>query len=234
MEILKKAIVKATILLCGTVLINGCSMKNITTSKNIQSTHISNSKTSISQQNSSLIIENEFDATESYQTQQCGYETRYLGAGTNYLMRMVGLNAYKTNQEKYKEGVGTTIGSWVLSPLWLPLNVAYEIITFQPFYDYSDIRICDDYESHEEAKSLSNEGTFKGSISVENSYREQNVKFNVDDEAMPLDISLQNNDDIFASSKKSIDTSNGLTVKISGFYKVNGRLISVDETKKIK
>jgi hypothetical protein len=60
------------------------------------------------------------------------------------------------------------------------------------------------------------------------------MKFNIDYESMPLKIRLQDNNDMFATSKKSIDTSNGLSIKIKGYYIVDERLISVNETKKIK
>ena len=105
MEILKKAIVKATILLCGTVLINGCSMKNSTVSKSYVSTHVNSAKTLMNQNNNALTIENELDLTQIYKTQQCGEQTRYLGLGTNYLLAMFGFNAYDIDEKKGYVGV---------------------------------------------------------------------------------------------------------------------------------
>jgi hypothetical protein len=237
MKILKKVTLKATLLLCGVALLSGCSMKNATTSKSYESSYVNSAKTLINQNNNALTIENELDVTQSYKTQQCGYETRYLGIGTNTLMYMFGFDSYMLNEraENIRDfEVSKIIGTWIGAGIMLPIMVGVEIITFQPFHAYKNIRVCDDYESHKQAKTLSNEGTFRGTILVENSNGEHDMKFDFDDEEIPLEISLQDTNDIFASSKKSIDTSNGLTVKINGFYKVNGRFISVDESKKIQ
>jgi hypothetical protein len=230
MKILKKVTIKATLLLLGITLLSGCSMKNATVSKSNESNYVNSAKTLINQNNNALTIENELDVTQSYKTQQCGYETRYFGPGTMTLMHMVGFDVYNSKGKKLDDRALF----WFISPVALPILYGVEMLYLCPLWNYDEIRVCDDYVSHEEAKSLSNEGTFRGEVLVENSNGEHDMKFDFDDEEMPLDIPLQDTNDIFASSKKSIDTSNGLTVKINGYYKINGRLISVDESKEIK
>ena len=121
----------------------------------------------------------------------------------------------------------------IYSPLLLPVMTVAEIIYLQPLWAYKTLYKCDSAKSEKSDIQLTNNGSFSGLVKMRNDKKEQAVNFNFDNEPLPLKLSLQDESDMFAVSKRTIDSLDGYLVDIDGVYNIDGSSSPVKETIKI-
>lgn len=215
---------------------SGCSKKNITIEKANEKVEIKSVKTFATANAQYVQIENDIEGLKSYETRECGNQTVYHGFAYNYLRIMFGQRAYTPHAKvKSLEPNNARIFLWWLgSPIALPFFTAVEIISLQPFYDYGTRYICDSAKSEKSDIQLTNNGSFSGLVKMRNDKKEQAVNFNFDNEPLPLKLSLQDESDMFAVSKRTIDSLDGYLVDIDGVYNIDGSSSPVKETIKIR
>jgi len=228
---MKKTVI-FTMLILVISTFTGCSLKNIETNKIKTNTHLDSSKTLINSNNQFVEIGNELELTELYRMKECGDKSIYLGFGTNYFKFLIGQDAYDGQGGRYKDNERTS--AWVFSPIMLPMFTFAEIITLSPLHHYKDIRTCNLSGEEKEKKHVMNYGSFSGIISVESKNENRNKNFQLNKKKMPFKLSLKDENDIFSSSRKSIDSSKGYTVRINGYYISGKEKIEVNETKIIE
>lgn len=220
------------LLVTWVMLFTGCSMKNIKVSKVETNFQVKSSKTLISGNSKSIEIKNELELEKTYKTRECGDKNVYMGFGTNYLKGMFGLDTYNLKGKKY--GKDIAIFYWIASPVALPFCTGIELLSLQPFYDYKDIHTCNEYKTDTEDKDTNDYGKFTGKVVVKSSDGINNREFNIKAKKIPLKISFKDENDMFSTSRKSFDMTNGYTVNITGNYDIDGKSVPVKESKYIK
>jgi len=221
-----------TMLVLSFSIFTGCSLKNAKTSSTMTKTYLNSSKTSISGNEQFVQLRNELEVTELFKVQECGDKSVYLGFGTNILKHAVGAEAYKGNGVRNNNKKDAKY--WIVVPIAIPIFTAFEIISLQPLYAYKDVRACNAIEWKRKDNHLEDRGMFSGNISVESQNGNKNMNFPINNKKMPFKLSLKDENDIFSSSRKSIDSSKGYTVRINGYYIIGKEKIEVNETKIIE
>lgn len=69
---------------------------------------------------------------------------------------------------------------------------------------------------------------------IQSSDNTQNLNFDLTQKAFPIKLLLKDEKDMFAASKKSIDATDGYSVKIDGQYLVDGNSVKVQHEQQIK
>ncbi|MEA2100081.1 MAG: hypothetical protein U9P72_08125, partial [Campylobacterota bacterium] len=189
-------------------------------------------QTSISKDSQHVQIANTIGVEESFKEEECGTKTIYLGDGTNWLKGMFGMDFYINDRFVKNHGAELIVG-WILSPIGLSIGFATEIIGLQPFHAYKDIRSCDTTNVITQNKEKTNLGNFTGSIKVENTKTNEIVDYPYTNSSLPIEISLQDENDMFSASKRTIESTDALLVFIDGKYYIDGKNYPVKESKEI-
>jgi hypothetical protein len=215
------------ILLSSIILLSGCSISNPQVSKKKIKTEVENSKTVIETEDNSILVKNSLDLSETFKVRECGEKRVYAGFGTIYLMNMFGMDAYNLKGEKLDFN---PVLSWIAAPVALPIMAGFEILFLQPLYQYPKVHACNKSTDTQE-RVAQNTGYFTCTVIIQTTEGEHK-KFEYKSELLPLSLPLENQNDMLAVTKSSVDTSNGFIVNIDGIYEVDGTKVKVKEEKR--